>query len=79
MRFLLCLHSVAMNLIGRRNMSRKNKTKLLIIVPHGVPVQVIRKKKSIYGNRIKTIKPYYLKTSLYDENGEPLVERDFEG
>ena len=60
-------------------MSRKNKTKLLIIVPHGVPVQVIRKKKSIYGNRIKTIKPYYLKTSLHDENGEPLVERDFEG
>lgn len=60
-------------------MSRKNKTKILIIVPHGVPVQVIRKKKSIYGNRIKTIKPYYLKISLYDENGEPLVERDFEG
>lgn len=60
-------------------MSRKNKTKILIIVPHGVPVQVIRKKKSIYGNRIKTIKPYYLNTSLVDENGEPLVERDFEG
>ena len=60
-------------------MSRRKKTKILIIVPHGVPVQVIRKKKSIYGNRIKAIKPYYLKTSLYDENGEPLVERDFEG
>ena len=30
-------------------------------------------------SRIKTIKPYYLNTSLVDENGEPLVERDFEG
>lgn len=60
-------------------MSRRNKAKILIIVPHGVPVQVIRKKKAINGNKIRTIKPYYLNTSLYDENGEPLVERDFEG
>ncbi len=51
----------------------------MIIVPHGVRIQIIRKKKSINGNRIKTIKPYYLNTSLVDENGEPLVERDFEG
>lgn len=60
-------------------MSKRNTSKILIIVSHGVRIQFIRKKKSINGNRIKTIKPYYLKTSLVDENGEPLVERDFEG
>ena len=60
-------------------MSKRNTSKILIIVPHGVRIQFIRKKKSINGNRIKRIKPYYLNTSLVDENGEPLVERDFEG
>ena len=60
-------------------MSKRNTSKILIIVPHGVSIQFIRKKKSINGNRITTIKPYYLHTSLVDENGEPLVERDFEG
>ena len=60
-------------------MSKRNTSKIMIIVPHGVRIQIIRKKKSINGNRIKTIKPYYLNTSLVDENGEPLVERDFEG
>ncbi|MGN0246871.1 MAG: hypothetical protein ACI4DK_13035 [Lachnospiraceae bacterium] len=60
-------------------MSRRNKTKILIIVPQGIRIQVIRKKKVFNGNRIKTVKPFYLNTSLYDENGEPLVERDFEG
>ena len=53
-------------------MSKRNTSKILIIVPHGVRIQFIRKKKSINGNRIKTIKPYYLNTSLVDENANPL-------
>ena len=31
-------------------MSKRNTSKILIIVPHGVRIQFIRKKKSINGN-----------------------------
>ncbi len=42
-----------MNLTGRRSMSKRNTSKILIIVPHGVRIQFIRKKKSINGNRMQ--------------------------
>jgi len=35
--------------------------------------------KMVRNNHKKKSKPYYTKTSLFDNNGEPLVERDFEG
>ena len=40
-------------------MSKRNTSKILIIVPHGVRIQFIRKKKSINGN-IKLIKDFIL-------------------
>ena len=35
--------------------------------------------KTAKERRKKKASPYYTNTSLYDKNGEPIFERDFEG
>ena len=60
-------------------MSKRNNKQILITVPNGVHVQIVRKKRQMQRKMVQTAKPYYLDRSMTDENGEPLVERDYEG
>lgn len=56
---------------------RKQKPAIKLIVPYGIHVMVIREKSR--EDRHSKKNPYYCKSSLYDENGEPSIERDYEG
>lgn len=60
-------------------MSKRNNKQILITVPNGVHVKIVRKKRQMQRNMVKTAKPYYLERPMMGENGEPLVERDYEG
>lgn len=60
-------------------MSKKQKSQIVIIVPNGVNVKVIRKRNHNSNRKIKTANPYYWNSQLSGGCDEPLVERDFEG
>lgn len=47
---------------------------ITIIVP--MSIEIVRKNQN---DMISTSNPYYTTYSLYDENGEPRIERDYEG
>jgi hypothetical protein len=66
----------------------KSVNKKWIIVTHKKGIVTIlivwknNKRKSsgkMRESNVVTRKPYYVSFSMYNENGEPLLERDFEG
>lgn len=66
----------------RKNCTCRNieKIPIRIFIQVDIHLCVINSKESCKrAIQPKCTMPYYIKTAMYDKNGEPLVELDFEG